>query len=97
MEEYRKEFYAKRPDGSLGAFPVFVGLPEEVDVLLFRCQVMCPLVSEPKFIHSASARHARVLAFNFIKRMVEYSDLELVDAEGRPDELKVPPDVAQGS
>lgn len=57
----------------------------------FKCAVSSPLTRKPIDIWSSTPDHASFLAFRFIRQMLEYEGLELVDAKGDPVELPYPP------
>lgn len=92
MDEFAIEVGARAADGSLIPFQIYVGEPEPgADGHGADCMVWCPLVDKPARIKGETPRQAYSLAFDFIRMMVEYSNLSLEDEQGRPFLLPSPP------
>lgn len=91
MEQFTVEVTARRADGSHGPFRIYVGAPETTGSGDARCEVRIPLFRKPKWIIGETPRQAYQLAFDFIRRSVDYAGLVLEDARGNRFDLPKPP------
>lgn len=92
MNEFAVEVTAKGADGSLEPFHIYVGAPEAVDEIVSGSLAWCSLLDKPRMVKGETLIQAYSLAFRLIARLIEYSDLTLLDANGQPFHLPDPPD-----
>lgn len=74
--------FMKGPDGSIREFHAAIDPAVQAAEHQFGCRTTCSLTSSPKIIYSVSPEAARYDAFLFIRRLVEYAEASLVDANG---------------
>ncbi|TAN73370.1 MAG: hypothetical protein EPN20_03210 [Magnetospirillum sp.] len=89
MEEFAVEVTAKGADGSLEPFHIYVGAPEILDGV-HACLWWCTGFEGSHWQGGASPEQAYREAFKTVARVIEHSDMKLLDAEGQPFRLIIP-------
>lgn len=92
MDEFAVEATAVAANGERTPFHIFVGVPEPgADGHGADCLVWCPFLDKPARIKGETPRQAYALGFDFIRQLLEYSDMKLEDNRGNRFILPSPP------
>lgn len=76
--------FLKEQDGSLREFHAVIDPAIQAAEHQFGCRSACTFLSAPKIIYSVSPEAARHAAWLFLARLIEYSNVQLVDETGTP-------------
>ena len=80
---YRLDAFAKREDDPLRPFSLEISEPEPHPEFGYQCVIDCPLIREKKFtLFGHEPLFTAELCVQFVKRLLQFSETEVVDENG---------------